>query len=77
MEPTRLPAITDPDGDGIPGVAFDVTGFVTGIRNSAQRVWQEYATASNSVAPASAINVVVPPARSTSKSTRDARHGLR
>ncbi len=58
---TDSPAgITDPDGDGIPGVAFDVTGFVTGIRNSAQRVWQEYATASNSVAPASAINVVVP-----------------
>ena len=52
--------ITDPDGDGIPGVGFDVTGFVTGTRNSAQRVWQDYATPDGAPAPASAIIVTVP-----------------
>jgi hypothetical protein len=58
---TDSPAgITDPDGDGIPGVAFDVTGFVTGTRNSAQRVWQDYATADGAPVPASAITLTIP-----------------
>jgi hypothetical protein len=58
---TDSPAgITDPDGDGIPGVAFDVTGFVTGTRNSAQRTWQDYATPDGAPAPASAITVTIP-----------------
>jgi hypothetical protein len=54
------PGITDPDGDGIPGVAFNVTGFVTGTRNSAQRTWQDYATADSAPIAASAITFVVP-----------------
>jgi hypothetical protein len=58
---TDSPAgITDPDGDGIPGVAFDVTGFVNGTRNSAQRTWQDYATAANAPVAAAAITLTVP-----------------
>jgi hypothetical protein len=48
----------DPDGDGIPGAAFSVTGFVAGIRNSAQRDWKEYAT--KVPAPAGAVTLSVP-----------------
>ena len=52
--------ITDPDGDGIPGVAFLITGFVTGTRNSAQRTWKEYATTEAAPIAASALTFAVP-----------------
>jgi hypothetical protein len=58
---TDTPAgTTDPDGDGIPGIAFDVTGFVTGTRNSVQLTWQDYASASSAPIPASAITLTIP-----------------
>jgi hypothetical protein len=42
---TTVPEGTeDPDGDGIPGVSYRITGFVSGVRNAAQRDWKEYAT---------------------------------
>lgn len=48
---------TDPDGDGIPGVAFALTGIVSGTRNSAQRDWREYASAAPAIAGALAFTV--------------------
>jgi hypothetical protein len=51
---------TDPDGDGIPGMAFAVTGFVTGTRNSVQRDWKEYATPAGTSVPAAALAFAVP-----------------
>ncbi len=58
---TDTPAgTTDEDGDGIPGVSFDVGGFVTGVRNSAQRTWKEYATLSGAPVAASALTFIVP-----------------
>ncbi|HEX7666597.1 MAG TPA: hypothetical protein VF407_18850 [Polyangiaceae bacterium] len=50
---------TDPDGDGIPGLSFAITGFVTGTRNSAQRTTKDYTTGSN-VVPAAAVELSVP-----------------
>lgn len=45
VKDTSTPAgTTDPDGDGIPGTSFRITGFVSGVRNSAQRDWKEFAT---------------------------------
>ena len=54
------PGATDPDGDGIPGTSFRITGFVTGIRNSAQRDWKEYATLPGAPAPAGALVFAIP-----------------
>jgi len=54
------PGTTDPDGDGIPGTSFRITGFVSGIRNSAQRDWKEYASAPGSPAPAGALLFSIP-----------------
>jgi hypothetical protein len=51
---------TDPDGDGIPGTAFAITGFVTGTRNSVQRDWKEYATPAGASVPAAALTFAVP-----------------
>lgn len=51
---------TDPDGDGIPGTSFYITGFVTGTRNAAQRDWKEYATAADAPAPAGALSFAIP-----------------
>ncbi len=50
---------TDPDGDGIPGIAFSITGFVSGTRNSAQRTAKVYTTGTG-VVPASAVVVAIP-----------------
>ncbi|MCW5833252.1 MAG: hypothetical protein KIS78_12700 [Labilithrix sp.] len=50
----------DPDGDGIPGTSFRITGFVSGIRNAAQRDWKEYATAPGAPAPASVLTFAIP-----------------
>src|SRR5262249_44876165 len=58
---TQWPAgATDPDGDGIPGMAYEITGLLPGIRNAAEREWQEYATPPSAPAPAAAITLVVP-----------------
>ncbi len=58
---TDVPAGSeDPDGDGIPGTSFLITGFVQGTRNSAQRDWKEYATDPASPAPAGALAFSVP-----------------
>jgi hypothetical protein len=51
---------TDPDGDGIPGGAVQISGITTGIRNSAQRYWKQYATAPGGEVPAAAITLVIP-----------------
>lgn len=51
---------TDPDGDGIPGVSYAITGFVNGTRNAAQRDWKEYATASGTSVPAAALVLAIP-----------------
>ncbi|HEX3344257.1 MAG TPA: hypothetical protein VHS09_06775 [Polyangiaceae bacterium] len=50
---------TDPDGDGFAGVAFQITGIVIGVRDSAQRDWKEYATTGAPVA-AAALRFDVP-----------------
>jgi hypothetical protein len=50
----------DPDADGIPGAAFTITGIVSGIRNSAQRDWKEYATTSTAPAAAAALTFAIP-----------------
>jgi hypothetical protein len=50
----------DPDADGIPGTGFTITGIVSGIRNSAQRDWKEYATTSTAPAPAAALTFAIP-----------------
>ena len=54
------PGATDPDGDGFPGLAFAIAGVVSGIRDSAQRDWKEYATDGQSAAPAAALSFTVP-----------------
>jgi hypothetical protein len=50
----------DPDGDGIPGTSYRITGFVSGTRNSAQRDWKEYATAPGAPAPSGALVFSIP-----------------
>jgi Domain of unknown function (DUF4215) len=51
---------TDPDGDGIPGAAFQVTGAVGGTRNSVQRQWRQYATVAGKPIPAHALEIEIP-----------------
>jgi hypothetical protein len=50
---------TDPDGDGFAGIALQITGIVTGIRDSVQRDWKQYATTDTPVA-AAALTFDVP-----------------
>ncbi len=58
---TEWPAgATDPDGDGIPGIAYKITGLLTGVRNAAERQWQGYATPAGAPVPAAALTLVVP-----------------
>jgi hypothetical protein len=57
--PDNPPGATDPDGDGFPGIAVQVSGLVNGIRDSAQRNWKQYATTSTPV-PAAAMTFDVP-----------------
>jgi hypothetical protein len=54
------PGATDPDGDGFPGIAFSITGIVSGVRDSAQRDWKEYSTGMQSPVMASALTFEVP-----------------
>jgi hypothetical protein len=50
---------TDPDGDGFGGIAFQITGIVNGVRDSAQRDWKQYATTGTPVV-AAALTFDVP-----------------
>jgi hypothetical protein len=54
-----IPGTTDPDGDGFGGLAVQVTGIVTGVRDSVQRDWKQYATTDTPV-PAAALTFDVP-----------------
>jgi hypothetical protein len=54
-----VPGATDPDGDGFAGIALQITGIVTGVRDSAQRDWKQYATTGTPVA-AAALTFDVP-----------------
>jgi len=51
---------TDPDGDGLPGVAFEITGIVQGVRDSVQRLWKEYASAPGAPMASAAITFTAP-----------------
>ena len=51
---------TDPDGDGIPGAAYRITGIVSGVRNAAQREWKSYATRDGAPVGANAVEIVIP-----------------
>jgi hypothetical protein len=51
---------TDPDGDGIPGIAYQITGLLSGTRNAVEREWQSYATDPGAPVPAAAITFAVP-----------------
>jgi hypothetical protein len=53
------PGATDPDGDGIPGIAFHVAGIFAGTRSSAQRDWEEYATGPGESVPAAGVELKV------------------
>ena len=50
----------DPDGDGIPGAAVTISGIASGVRNSAQRYWKQYATPPGGEVPAAGLTLVVP-----------------
>jgi hypothetical protein len=39
-----VPGATDPDGDGLPGLALHLTGNIQGLRSVGQRDWNEYST---------------------------------
>jgi hypothetical protein len=48
---------TDPDGDGIPGLGFALTGLVNGVRDSVQRDYKGYASTSPAAAAALSFEV--------------------
>lgn len=51
-----VPGALDLDGDGRPGLAWQITGVLSGVRHSAQREWTEYTTDSDALPiPAHAI----------------------
>ena len=50
----------DAEHDGIPGMAFRITGIATGIRNSAQRDYKEFATLPGQPVPRNTILMTVP-----------------
>jgi hypothetical protein len=50
----------DPDGNGIPGGAVQISGVASGVRDSAQRYWKQYATAPGGEVPAAAVTLVIP-----------------
>jgi hypothetical protein len=57
---TFPPEAEDWDGDHIPGVAYRISGFVQGVRNSVQRDWREFATFLDHPIPARALEFTVP-----------------
>lgn len=54
------PGAVDPDGDGHPGIAFQIEGLVSGVRNSAQRDWKEFATPNGASVPGGALSFEMP-----------------
>jgi hypothetical protein len=52
--------VTDPDGDGVPGIAYQISGLLTATREAVEREWRGYATPAGSPVPASALTIVVP-----------------
>jgi len=50
----------DPDGDGIPGAAFQIGGIANGIRNTLQRDWKEFATLPGAPVLAGATTIAFP-----------------
>jgi hypothetical protein len=59
--PDDPPGATDPDGDGFPGIAFQITGaLVTGVRDEVQRIWKQYADMPGAPSPAAALTFAVP-----------------
>jgi hypothetical protein len=58
---TTSPAgATDPDGDGFPGIAFQISGIVSGVRDSVQRVWKQYASIPGTPIVAGSLQLTVP-----------------
>lgn len=54
LPPSGMPGATeDWDSDGKPGIAWTVSGFVSGVRHTAQRDWTVYFTAPGYTVPAS------------------------
>jgi len=56
---SAVPGATDPDGDGLAGISLQIAGIVTGVRDSVQRDWKQYATTSTPVT-AAALTFDVP-----------------
>jgi hypothetical protein len=54
------PGATDPDGDGFKGLAFQVGGIVSGVRDEVQRIWKQYADAPGAPSLANALTFAVP-----------------
>jgi hypothetical protein len=65
----KLPTVPDPavmsgtpegaldaDGDGAPGLAFQIEGIAAGVRNSAQRDWKEFAVPAGASVRAAALS---------------------
>ncbi len=50
----------DPDGDGYPGIAVQISGLATGIRDSVQRLWTQYATLPGTPIVAGSLEFKVP-----------------
>lgn len=51
---------TDPDGDGVPGLSFQIAGLASGIRNAAQRDWKEFVTPDGASVQAGSLSFLVP-----------------
>jgi len=62
------PGAVDVDGDGIPGMGFVISGFVSGTRHSAQRDWKEFATPAGTSVPAAALTFAFPGAHDLQES---------
>lgn len=54
------PEAEDWDGDRIAGVAYRISGFANGVRNTVQRDWREFATFVDRPVPARALVFTVP-----------------
>lgn len=54
------PEAEDWDGDLVPGVAYRLSGFANGVRNTVQRDWREFATFVGKPVPARALVFTVP-----------------
>ncbi len=59
-DPGNPAGATDPDGDGFPGIATQLSGLVSGVRDAAQRVWKQYATVAGTPIPSGALRFQVP-----------------